>query len=802
MYSGALMEHIHRKEKRAWECSDSSPFKYRKCTSESITWSSDLSEVGEGEESVYRIVSCSTPDQLNMKQDVNIESPMQSITVRVCKDSPSLEGSSSRTFTSTPLVCKERISTQNARSLLKKDLFQKSSCQQRSPDHSLEEFHEEKVQVKQENSTLHATVRCGQAEDKETTVDNASKSPAKARLSDEGSKVIYLKALYAAVGKKPQGNEHQELNKSKRSEKDPLTVHVTQSGNDNHKCSLVLHEADDEHDQENTSIRSKDGQIKSKQGSSAKFIKDTSGPGNGEQKLASRLVFIDVEDEKEACRERDCSKLFDEVSVGSDWSDVEDTRPLARFSQEDSVSSDNPISSAVPAFSSDVVTYPLHLYCSPWQDYSHVLNNGLQTDSVCSSWTVPECCETRLYSQKNPEPHTWNSDDFNNSTLIQPDQVPDSSTLNGSEVDTTVCQQNSSSFSLDSSWCCYEEEISRRNSDVGLYSYSLVSNKAENIYGTYSGTSAKKGGPFPSESRANARYNSFYSNCSNSYNFSHEDDYSACTWNSYKTSSSFNSRSMFAMHTSNNFFTETRQCTNLPIDHTGFIDTHCHLDMLYSKLSYQGTFSKFRRIYDSTFPVDFQGCIADFCDPRTLLRNSLWEDLLKEDYVWGAFGCHPHFARYYTPLQERAILQAMKHPKAIAFGEMGLDYSHKCSTVVSKQQKVLETQLQLAVSLNKPLVIHCRDADKDLLEIMKKYVPRDYKIHRIQWLCLKSSATRAIKNLKFHEIFIFRDVLSGNTQIWIEMLSYVNDDTLKCQVIAEYKRVFVETWAFTLKSSK
>ncbi|XP_044307353.1 putative deoxyribonuclease TATDN2 isoform X2 [Varanus komodoensis] len=161
----------------------------------------------------------------------------------------------------------------------------------------------------------------------------------------------------------------------------------------------------------------------------------------------------------------------------------------------------------------------------------------------------------------------------------------------------------------------------------------------------------------------------------------------------------------------------------------GFIDTHCHLDMLYSKMAFRGTFSKFRKTYNGTFPEEFQGCIADFCDPRNL-NNFLWEELLKEDMVWGAFGCHPHFARYYTDLHERNLLQAMRHPKAVAFGEIGLDYSYKCSTEVPKQQKVFERQLNLAVSLRKPLVIHCRDADDDLLQIMKKCVPKDYKIHR------------------------------------------------------------------------
>lgn len=46
--------------------------------------------------------------------------------------------------------------------------------------------------------------------------------------------------------------------------------------------------------------------------------------------------------------------------------------------------------------------------------------------------------------------------------------------------------------------------------------------------------------------------------------------------------------------------------------------------------------------------------------------------------------------------------------------------------------QVFERQLRLAVSLDKPLVIHCRDADDDLLDVMKKCVPRDYKIHRLK----------------------------------------------------------------------
>ncbi|ROL50688.1 Deoxyribonuclease Tat-D [Anabarilius grahami] len=165
-------------------------------------------------------------------------------------------------------------------------------------------------------------------------------------------------------------------------------------------------------------------------------------------------------------------------------------------------------------------------------------------------------------------------------------------------------------------------------------------------------------------------------------------------------------------------------------DSAGFIDTHCHLDMLYGKLGFQGSFQRFQSMYASSFPMEFRGCIADFCNPRITEKEAIWEGLLAEEKVWGAFGCHPHFAKEYNHTHEQSIMGAMRHPKAIAFGEIGLDYSYKNSTDSWKQKEVFERQLQLAVSLKKPLVIHCRDADDDLLKIMKKCVPRDYKIHR------------------------------------------------------------------------
>lgn len=121
----------------------------------------------------------------------------------------------------------------------------------------------------------------------------------------------------------------------------------------------------------------------------------------------------------------------------------------------------------------------------------------------------------------------------------------------------------------------------------------------------------------------------------------------------------------------------------------GFIDTHCHLDMLYGKLGFRGSFGSFREKYSSSFPAEFHGCIADFCNPRITLKENIWERLIGEELVWGAFGCHPHFAKEYNSTHEQSIMGAMRHPKTVAFGEIGLDYSHKNTTNHRTQKEVV-----------------------------------------------------------------------------------------------------------------
>ncbi|XP_064487368.1 uncharacterized protein LOC135399566 [Ornithodoros turicata] len=162
----------------------------------------------------------------------------------------------------------------------------------------------------------------------------------------------------------------------------------------------------------------------------------------------------------------------------------------------------------------------------------------------------------------------------------------------------------------------------------------------------------------------------------------------------------------------------------------GMIDTHCHLDFLFRKVCFQGTFARFRSIYERTFPSCYEGCVAIFCNPASFGNPLVWKNLLKEDGVWGSFGCHPHMAQEYTEETDEHLIQALQHPKVVALGEIGLDYSHKNSCNHDVQKSVFRRQLCLALQFQLPIVIHCRDAMPDTLNILREVIPRNHPVHR------------------------------------------------------------------------
>ena len=90
--------------------------------------------------------------------------------------------------------------------------------------------------------------------------------------------------------------------------------------------------------------------------------------------------------------------------------------------------------------------------------------------------------------------------------------------------------------------------------------------------------------------------------------------------------------------------------------------------------------------------------------------------------IYFALGIHPHEAVQANGELMAALSRACQHRKCVAIGETGLDYYYDHSPR-PVQQAVFKAHIKLALELQKPLIIHCRDAYEDLLAILKHQSP-------------------------------------------------------------------------------
>ena len=142
---------------------------------------------------------------------------------------------------------------------------------------------------------------------------------------------------------------------------------------------------------------------------------------------------------------------------------------------------------------------------------------------------------------------------------------------------------------------------------------------------------------------------------------------------------------------------------------TSFIDTHCHLDKLESDPEQTVEEAKEEGVNTMvTISVDKES--FDFVSKAV----KQFKD------VYGTVGIHPHDASEFSPkLRESIQKMAREQDKLIAIGETGLDY-HYMNSSSEDQQFAFRKQLQIAVEVNLPVVLHTREAEADTIDILKE----------------------------------------------------------------------------------
>lgn len=140
------------------------------------------------------------------------------------------------------------------------------------------------------------------------------------------------------------------------------------------------------------------------------------------------------------------------------------------------------------------------------------------------------------------------------------------------------------------------------------------------------------------------------------------------------------------------------------------IDTHAHLG--------DGAFDPDREAVLERALAAGVEFIVEIADSPADWEKALSLCRARPSQVRCALGLHPYYADQWPGELRAKLVRAAAVPEVAAVGEIGLDYA-KCPLPPPQQKTALSGMLDAAEEAGKPVVLHCRDAYADLLELLE-----------------------------------------------------------------------------------
>ncbi|MBT5491419.1 TatD family hydrolase [bacterium] len=144
------------------------------------------------------------------------------------------------------------------------------------------------------------------------------------------------------------------------------------------------------------------------------------------------------------------------------------------------------------------------------------------------------------------------------------------------------------------------------------------------------------------------------------------------------------------------------------------IDTHIHFDL-----------KQFNKDLDEVIKNAQDKGVNKFIIPA--VQSNKMEKILhiceKYENIYFASGNHPN---YPDSFDLNNIEKLISHPKCVAVGECGLDWYRipkgaSIEEVKTRQKDLFKQQIELSIKYKKPLILHSRETDDDMLEILLSY---------------------------------------------------------------------------------
>jgi TatD DNase family protein len=149
------------------------------------------------------------------------------------------------------------------------------------------------------------------------------------------------------------------------------------------------------------------------------------------------------------------------------------------------------------------------------------------------------------------------------------------------------------------------------------------------------------------------------------------------------------------------------------------VDSHCHLDFSDFAAEREAIVARARSagvetmLTISTRLDEFDGvrAIAEFYDG-----------------IWCSVGAHPHEAKDHAALTPQQLVALAVHPKVVGIGETGLDFHYDLSPR-DTQERVFRAHIGASRETGLPLIIHAREADREVARILDEERPPPGVMH-------------------------------------------------------------------------
>ncbi|RPI28163.1 MAG: TatD family deoxyribonuclease [Acidobacteria bacterium] len=146
-----------------------------------------------------------------------------------------------------------------------------------------------------------------------------------------------------------------------------------------------------------------------------------------------------------------------------------------------------------------------------------------------------------------------------------------------------------------------------------------------------------------------------------------------------------------------------------------YIDSHAHLD--HEQFGQDMPDVLKRASEAGVSRILTVGCMTE--DSASVAE--MLELVEREPSVYGAVGIHPHDAKHFSEQAAETLTGLLRRPKIVGLGEIGLDFHYDFSAR-DQQREAFRRQLRIAQALDKPIIIHTREADEETRRILEEEV--------------------------------------------------------------------------------